>query len=48
MGLIEDMREDGIEHSVETIDTLLAFLRCGLAALQERDRSLARVHPAAA
>jgi AcrR family transcriptional regulator len=33
MGVIEDLPDDDVEHSVETIDSLLAFLRGGLAAL---------------
>jgi AcrR family transcriptional regulator len=35
MGVIEDLPEGDVEHSVETIDSLLAFLRGGLTALQE-------------
>ena len=38
IGLIEDMPEDEISHSSETIDSLLAFLRGGLAALQDEGR----------
>ena len=38
IGVIEDMPGDDAEHSVETIDSLLAFLRGGLAALQEQGR----------
>jgi AcrR family transcriptional regulator len=33
--VIEDMPDDDVAHSAETIDSLLAFLRGGLAALQE-------------
>jgi AcrR family transcriptional regulator len=36
IGVIEDLPEDDAENPVETIDSLLAFLRGGLAALQER------------
>jgi len=36
IGVIEDMPDDEIEHSAETIDNLLAFLRGGLAALQNQ------------
>jgi AcrR family transcriptional regulator len=39
IGVIEDLPDDDAEHSVETIDSLLAFLRGGLAALQEQSRS---------
>ena len=35
MGVIEDLPDGEVEHSVETLDSLLAFLRGGLAALQE-------------
>jgi AcrR family transcriptional regulator len=38
IGLIEDMSEDEMSHSSETIDSLLAFLRGGLAALQDQSR----------
>jgi hypothetical protein len=38
MGVIEDMPDGDVKHSVETIDSLLAFLRGGLAALQEQGR----------
>src|ERR687891_442614 len=38
MGVIEDLPDDDVEHSVETIDSLLAFLRGGLAALQAERR----------
>jgi hypothetical protein len=30
------MPDDEVDHSVETIDSLLVFLRGGLAALQEQ------------
>jgi AcrR family transcriptional regulator len=36
LGLIEDLPDDDAEHSAETFDALLAFLRGGLAALQEQ------------
>jgi AcrR family transcriptional regulator len=36
IGVIDDMPEEDVEHSVETIDSLLAFLRGGLAALQDQ------------
>jgi AcrR family transcriptional regulator len=36
IGVIDDMREEEIEHSVETLDSLLVFLRGGLAALQDQ------------
>ena len=36
IGLIDDMSEDELSHSAETIDSLLVFLRGGLAALQEQ------------
>jgi AcrR family transcriptional regulator len=39
IGLIEDMPDDELAHSTETIDSLLAFLRGGLAALQDQSRS---------
>ena len=38
IGLIDDMSEDELSHSTETIDSLLVFLRGGLAALQEQGR----------
>jgi AcrR family transcriptional regulator len=38
IGLIEDMPDDEISHSSETIESLLAFLRGGLAALQDQSR----------
>jgi AcrR family transcriptional regulator len=38
IGLIEDMADDELAHSTETIDSLLAFLRGGLAALQDQTR----------
>jgi hypothetical protein len=34
---MEDMPADDVEHSAETIDSLLSFLRGGLAALQDQD-----------
>ena len=36
LGVIEDIPDDDAEQPMETIDALLAFLRGGLAALQER------------
>jgi AcrR family transcriptional regulator len=36
IGVIDDMPDDDVEHSVETLDSLLAFLRGGLAALQDQ------------
>jgi AcrR family transcriptional regulator len=36
IGVIDDMPDEDVEHSVETIDSLLAFLRGGLAALQDQ------------
>jgi AcrR family transcriptional regulator len=39
IGLIEDMPDDELAHSTETIDSLLAFLRGGLAALQDQSRN---------
>jgi AcrR family transcriptional regulator len=36
IGVMEDTAEDATENPAETIDNLLAFLRGGLAALQER------------
>jgi AcrR family transcriptional regulator len=43
IGVLGDTDDDGgeHEHSAETIDNLLAFLRGGLAALQERGRARA-------
>jgi AcrR family transcriptional regulator len=38
IGLIDDMPDDEISHSSETIESLLAFLRGGLAALQDQGR----------
>ena len=39
IGVIEEMSDgDDSKHSVETIDSLLAFLRGGLAALQDQPR----------
>jgi len=38
IGVIEDMPESDVDHSMETIDSLLVFLRGGLAALQDQDR----------
>ena len=39
IGVIDDLPDDDVKHSVETIDSLLAFLRGGLAALQDQGRS---------
>jgi AcrR family transcriptional regulator len=38
IGLIDDMSEDELSHSSETIESLLVFLRGGLAALQDQGR----------
>jgi len=38
MGVIEEMPDEDVEHSVETFESLLAFLRGGLAALQDQNR----------
>jgi AcrR family transcriptional regulator len=38
IGVIDDMPDEDAHHSVETIDNLLAFLRGGLAALQDQKR----------
>ena len=38
MRVLEDLPDDDVEHSVETLENLLAFLRGGLAALQEQSR----------
>jgi AcrR family transcriptional regulator len=38
IGLIDDMSEDELSHSAETIESLLVFLRGGLAALQDQGR----------
>jgi AcrR family transcriptional regulator len=38
IGVIDDLPDEDVEHSVETIDSLLAFLRGGLAALQDQSR----------
>jgi AcrR family transcriptional regulator len=39
MGVIDDMPDDDVDHSMETIDSLLVFLRGGLSALQDQARS---------
>jgi AcrR family transcriptional regulator len=39
IGVIDDMPDEDVEHSVETLDSLLAFLRGGLAALQDQQRA---------
>jgi AcrR family transcriptional regulator len=36
IGAIDDMPDDDAHHSTDTIDSLLAFLRGGLAALQDQ------------
>ena len=36
--VIDDLPDEDAEHSVETLDSLLAFLRGGLAALQDQQR----------
>ena len=36
IGVIDDMPDEDGHHSVETLDSLLAFLRGGLAALQDQ------------
>jgi AcrR family transcriptional regulator len=36
IGVIDDLPDEDVEHSVETLDSLLAFLRGGLAALQDQ------------
>jgi AcrR family transcriptional regulator len=38
LGVIDDLPEGSGAHSVETLDSLLAFLRGGLAALQDQGR----------
>jgi AcrR family transcriptional regulator len=38
IGVIDDLPDEDAEHSVETLDSLLAFLRGGLAALQDQKR----------
>jgi AcrR family transcriptional regulator len=38
IGVLEEMPGEDFEHSEETIDSLLAFLRGGLAALQDQRR----------
>jgi AcrR family transcriptional regulator len=38
ISVIQDMPDGDAKHSVETLDSLLAFLRGGLAALQEQSR----------
>jgi AcrR family transcriptional regulator len=38
IGVIEDVPDEDVHASVETIDSLLAFLRGGLAALQDQSR----------
>jgi AcrR family transcriptional regulator len=37
--VMDDLPDEDIEHSAETIDSLLAFLRGGLAALQDQKRA---------
>jgi AcrR family transcriptional regulator len=36
IGVIDDMPDEDVEHSVETLESLLAFLRGGLAAMQDQ------------
>jgi AcrR family transcriptional regulator len=36
IGVIDDLPDEDVEHSVETLGSLLAFLRGGLAALQDQ------------
>jgi AcrR family transcriptional regulator len=38
IGAIEETPDEDVEHSMETIESLLAFLRGGLAALQDQNR----------
>ena len=38
VGVLDDMPDDDAEHSAETLDSLLAFLRGGLAGLQDQSR----------
>jgi AcrR family transcriptional regulator len=38
IGVMEDLPDVDADHSAETIDSLLAFLRGGLAALQDQSR----------
>lgn len=38
IGLIDDLPDEDLETPVETFESLLAFLRGGLAALQDQDR----------
>ena len=37
IGVIDDLPDDDVEHSIETLDSMLAFLRGGLAALQDQN-----------
>jgi AcrR family transcriptional regulator len=39
MALIDEIPDEEVEHSAETFESLLAFLRGGLAALQDQDRA---------
>jgi AcrR family transcriptional regulator len=39
IAVIDDLPDEDAEHSVETLDSLLAFLRGGLAALQDQKRA---------
>lgn len=39
MRVIEDVADDDVRHSGETVDSVLAFLRGGLAALQDQSRA---------
>jgi AcrR family transcriptional regulator len=38
IGVIDDLPDDDAQHSAETLESLLAFLRGGLAALQDQGR----------
>jgi AcrR family transcriptional regulator len=38
MTVIDEMPDDDVEHSMETLDSLLVFLRGGLSALQDHAR----------
>jgi AcrR family transcriptional regulator len=38
IGVIDDMPDDDAKHTMETLDSLLTFLRGGLAALQDAGR----------
>jgi hypothetical protein len=38
LAVIDDLPDEDARHSAETLDSLLAFLRAGLAALQDQSR----------